>query len=92
MSFAQLLQPWKLLGSGEFCSAYATTLDGQPVVVKLLKEDQRDNATALADLQSETYLMTSMRCVRTRAHCGGAAHPHCHVHACAASLVDVSGC
>jgi len=49
------------LGSGEFCSAYLTTLDGKPVVVKMLKQEQRDNPTAAADLQSETYLMTSMR-------------------------------
>ena len=57
----ELPQPWKLLGSGEFCSAYATTLDDRPVVVKLLKPEQRDNPTAAADLQSETYLMSSMR-------------------------------
>ena len=54
---------WKLLGSGEFCSAFLTTLDGVQVVVKMLKPEQRKNRTAAADLQSETYLMCSMRCV-----------------------------
>jgi len=50
-----------LLGSGEFCCAYATTLDGKPVVLKTLKPEQHENPTASADLQSETFLMATMR-------------------------------
>lgn len=52
---------WRHLGSGEFCSAFLTTLDGIEVVVKMLKPEQRANPTAAADLQSETYLMCTMR-------------------------------
>ena len=52
---------WRLLGSGEFCSAFSAVLDGREVVVKMLKPEQKNNPTAAADLQSETYLMISMR-------------------------------
>jgi hypothetical protein len=42
--------------------ADATELDGKPVVLKMLKAEQRTNPTAAADLQSEMNLMTTMRC------------------------------
>ena len=61
---SQLQTPMKCLGSGEFCSAYLTKLDGVEVVVKMLKPEQRRNPTAATDLQSEVYLMTSMRFAR----------------------------
>ena len=54
------LDTCRCLGSGEFCSAFLTTLDGKPVVVKMLKPEQRDNATAAADLKSEMHLMAYM--------------------------------
>jgi len=60
VTLPQLSQPMKCLGSGEFCSAFLTTLDGKPVVVKMLKPEQRDNATAAADLKSEMHLMAYM--------------------------------
>lgn len=61
VKFGELSQPFKLLGSGEFCSAYLTTLDGQQAVVKMLKPDQQNNPTAATDLRSEVHLMTSMK-------------------------------
>ena len=60
IELSELTQPMSYLGSGEFCTAFATTLDGQPVVVKMLRPEQQSNPTASSDLQSEIHLMTSM--------------------------------
>jgi len=60
IELSQLVGPMKQIGSGEFCVAYVAGLDGQEVVVKMLKEEQRSNPTAAKDLHSEISLMTAM--------------------------------
>ena len=60
IELTDLTQPMRVLGTGEFCTAFGTTLDGQPVVVKMLRPEQQSNSTAAADLLSEIHLMVSM--------------------------------
>eukprot|EP00966_Prymnesium_polylepis_P167746 3877963-Prymnesium_polylepis.1 len=50
----------RYLGSGEFCSVYASELKGQKVAIKKLKPEQIKNATAQRDLLQEIALMGSM--------------------------------
>jgi len=50
----------KFLGSGEFCSVFASELRGQNVAVKVLKDSQMGNSTAQRDLAQEIALMGSM--------------------------------
>jgi len=57
----QLVGPFKTLGQGEFCVASLATLDGNPVVIKRLRVEQRENPTAAKDLASEISMMTSLR-------------------------------
>lgn len=51
----------KLLGSGEYCTASATTLGGNKVAVKVLKTEKQANALALSDLQREVLLLARMQ-------------------------------
>ena len=57
----ELEKPMKELGSGEFCVALLSKLDGKDVVVKMLKPLQRSNPTASQDLLSESALMMAMQ-------------------------------
>jgi len=50
----------KLLGTGEYCTASASTLGGNRVAVKLLKTEKQANALALSDLQREVLLLARM--------------------------------
>ena len=52
VNFDELQKPMKYLGSGEFCEALLTKLDGTDVVVKMLKQEQQNNPTAVMDLLS----------------------------------------
>ena len=61
VSFDELQKPMKYLGSGEFCEALLSKLDGKNVVVKMLKLEQQNNPTAVKDLLSEGALMLTMR-------------------------------
>jgi serine/threonine protein kinase len=61
VNFDELQKPMKYLGSGEFCEALLTKLDGKDVVVKMLKQEQQNNPTAVMDLLSEGALMLTMR-------------------------------
>ena len=58
--FSELGQPFIKLGSGEFCTAFLSSLDDRPVVVKMLKKEHHANPTASRDLLSEIHLMTEM--------------------------------
>ena len=57
----ELEKPMRELGSGEFCVALLSKLDGKDVVVKMLKPLQRSNPTASQDLLSESALMMAMQ-------------------------------
>ena len=61
ITFDELEKPMKELGSGEFCVALLSKLDGKDVVVKMLKLRQRKNPTASEDLLSEGTLLMVMR-------------------------------
>ena len=61
ITFDELEKPMKELGSGEFCVALLSKLDGKDVVVKMLKPLQRSNPTASQDLLSESALMMAMQ-------------------------------
>ena len=61
VNFDELQKPMKYLGSGEFCEALLSKLDGKNVVVKMLKQEQQNNPTAVKDLLSEGALMLTMR-------------------------------
>jgi serine/threonine protein kinase len=61
ITFDELEKPMKELGSGEFCVALLSKLDGKDVVVKMLKLRQRKNPTASEDLLSESTLLMAMR-------------------------------
>jgi len=61
VNFDELQKPMKYLGSGEFCEALLSKLDGKDVVVKMLKQEQQNNPTAVKDLLSEGALMLTMR-------------------------------
>ena len=61
VNFDELQKPMKYLGSGEFCEALLSKLDGKDVVVKMLKLRQRKNPTASEDLLSESTLLMAMR-------------------------------
>ena len=61
VNFDELQKPMKYLGSGEFCEALLSKLDGKDVVVKMLKQEQHNNPTAVKDLLSEGALMLTMR-------------------------------
>ena len=56
VNFDELQKPMKYLGSGEFCEALLSKLDGKDVVVKMLKQEQQNNPTAVKDLLSEGAL------------------------------------
>ena len=60
IDLSELGRPFIKLGSGEFCAAFNTSLDGRTVVVKMLKTEQHKNPTASRDLHSEIHLMTEM--------------------------------
>tara|TARA_B110001452_G_scaffold22483_1_gene17979 strand:- start:123 stop:2375 length:2253 start_codon:yes stop_codon:yes gene_type:complete len=49
------------LGSGEFCSVFATVINGQACAVKMLKGKHYNSATARRDLEFETQLLVRMR-------------------------------
>lgn len=57
----EMLKRLYFLGSGEHCSVWGAELDGKPVAVKVLKEEQFDNEVALKDLDSEMQIMLNLR-------------------------------
>ena len=57
----EMLKRLYFLGSGEHCSVWGAELDGKPVAVKVLKEEQFENEIALKDLDSEMQIMLNMR-------------------------------
>ena len=48
----------KLLGEGEFATAYASSLDGAAVAIKVLKADKHGSETAVRGLKREIMLLS----------------------------------
>ena len=73
--YSELGDGMKLLGSGEYCSVFATSVDGgQPVAVKMLRETQLTSTTAQRDFDFEMHLMSRMN-HKHILRCIGTSHP-----------------
>jgi len=54
------LKDLRFAGEGAHCTVHTATLDGKPVAVKLLKQEQRSDPVAIRDLECEAELMAGM--------------------------------
>ena len=55
------LKNLRFAGEGAHCTVHTAELDGKPVAVEILKQEQRSDPVAIHDLECEAELMAGMR-------------------------------